>query len=77
MKNGLNSINILYTGSHKTFPIWAMRENLLKRIVSYLYCTKYSAIELVYFIEMHENMFHIQKHGKHFCYIMGYASKRL
>ena len=38
MKNGLNSINIFYIGSHKNFPIhYSQWEKNFKRILAYLH----------------------------------------
>ena len=70
MKNGLNSINILYTSFHKSFPIqYTYGKENLKRILTYLYCTKYNEI----------NAFHlvIQKYvsytGSHKRFLMQYG----
>ena len=41
IKIGLNATSVLYTGSHNSFPIvWG--EECLKRILTYLYDTKYN-----------------------------------
>ena len=49
VKNDINSTNILYTGSHKNFPIhYGLRGKLLKCILTYLYCTKYNEINMCY-----------------------------
>ena len=62
-KNGLNSINILNTGSHKIFQyITAYGGEILKHILVYLYCTKYN--EMKAFREMYKSMFRIQDHTK-------------
>ena len=65
MKNGLNSINILYTGSHKRFPInYGPRgREFLKLIVAYLYCTKYNEIN-IFHLDV-KSMFHIQDKTKY------------
>ena len=41
-----NSINILYTGSHKSFPMYygLTEQSFLKLILAYLCCTKYNEI---------------------------------
>ena len=48
-KNGSNAISILYTGSHKSFPVlyglWGGGE-FLKRTLTYLYCTKCNEINM-------------------------------
>ena len=76
MKNGLNSINILYTSSQKSFPIYTeYGMKCLKRTVIFLNCTKHDEI----------NIFHsdVQKHVSYTGsqnisdIIMSYASKRL
>ena len=83
MKFGLLSIKILYIGSHKKYLIhydlWGILKRFksifLKRILAYLYFTKYNEI----------NIFHLdaQKHVSYTGYtkdlcekIMGYALKR-
>ena len=48
MKNGLNIMYFLYTGSHKGIPIhyglWGGGGECLKRILTYLHSTKYNVI---------------------------------
>ena len=67
MENGLNIINILYTGSHKSFPMHYGLSGgggeFLKRILVNLYCTKCNEINI--FHEMYKQ-FHIQEHTKDF-----------
>ena len=55
IKNGINARSILYTGSHKSFPILCGK--FLKRILSYLYCMNYNEINI-----HHSD---IQKHVSH------------
>ena len=55
IKNGTNAISILYTDSHKSFPI--LWRKLLKCILSYLYCTKYNEINVCH-LHIHKNVFH-------------------
>ena len=47
-KNGINSINIFNTDSHKSFSICygllLFTAYILKRILTYLYCTNYNEI---------------------------------
>ena len=47
-KNGINSTNILYTSSYESFPIIMAYEEgkFLKRILTYLHCTKYNEIKI-------------------------------
>ena len=73
MKNGLNIIYFLYTGSHKSLKIHY--GNFLKRTLANLYCTKCNEINI--FFEVYNSIFHLQDHTKDFGYIMGYAMKRL
>ena len=48
IKIGINNMNILYTGSHESLPIqyglWGW--GFLKRILTILYCTKYSEFNI-------------------------------
>ena len=44
MKNGIKTTNILYTESHKSFPI--PYGKFLKRVLSYLYCINYNEINI-------------------------------
>ena len=44
-KNGINSVNILYTGSH---PIMTYGGGFLKRILKYFYCTKCNEFNIFY-----------------------------
>ena len=74
MKNGLNSVIILYTGSHKrfsiTFGLWGWQ--FLKHILANLYWTKFNGINIflwdvlinygLYF-EKAENVFSVVFHG--------------
>ena len=60
IKNGLNSINILYTGSHKSFSMhYGLWQIELKQIYTTL-----NVMKLTYFIEMRKSIFHIQDHTK-------------
>ena len=70
IKNTIDSINILYTGSHKVFRYITIG-GILKGIVTHLYCTKYN--EITHFIQMYKGMFRIQDHAKYFGYKTGYA----
>ena len=56
MKNGLNGINILYTGSRKSVyrltqkcphTLWPIG-GFLKRNLAYIYCTNYNEINKFY-----------------------------
>ena len=51
MKNCINNLNILYTGSYKSFLstskyITAYGEEIFKHILAYLYCIKYNEINI-------------------------------
>ena len=52
IKKGINTTSILYTESHKSFPILCWK--FLKHILSYLYCINYNEVN------MHHSA--IQKH---------------
>ena len=65
MKNGLNNIDVLCTGSHKSFPIhyslcW---KNLTLFQHAYIVL---NIMKIIYFIDMHKRMFHVQDHAKDF-----------
>ena len=54
-KNGVNNISILYTDSHKSFPIlWG---KCLKRILPNLCSIKYNKIYICH-LDIHKNVFH-------------------
>ena len=42
----LNSINILYIGSHKRNKFCIIRKNVLRRILTYFYRAKYNEINI-------------------------------
>ena len=43
VKKGINRINILFKGSHKSFPIqYGLWGEFLKRILTYLFWIKYN-----------------------------------
>ena len=45
LRNDVKSTSILYTGSHKNFPIhYGLWGKFLKHILTYLHCTKYNEI---------------------------------
>ena len=72
LKNGLNIIYFLYTGSHTSFPIHCgLREG------NFLTYTALNVTKLTYFWGKYNNMFHIQNHTKDFEYIMDYTWKWL
>ena len=46
-KNGINTLKILYTDLHKSFPIYyCLLGGFFKRILTYLYCTKCNEINV-------------------------------
>ena len=58
-----NSINILYTGSHKSFSIhYKIRGKFLKHILTNLYCNKYNKIDMCH--SGVQKIFHIENYTK-------------
>ena len=58
----ISTTSILYTGSHKSFPI--LRGNSLKHILLYLYCVNYNEINVCHLC--------IQKHVSHEKWLRSY-----
>ena len=75
VKNDLNRINILHTGSRKSFP---MHYGLWGKFFKAYFSKLINALNEMYNIfEMYNSIIHIQDHTKYFGYIIRYASKWL
>ena len=62
IKNVINSMNILFT--YKFFPLhYGLRREILKRILTYLYCTKYNEIK-IYHLDVQKHVLYTGSYKK-------------